>query len=256
MPCFYACFRIRGSSPSSCGSSPLNITSTPPPDTSSPGGKKVRTSFPQAGGSQGREQLQGKSFWAGKGMEPKRCSGHSPCTAVPEGQRAAAPEHQQPLTLTRPLGCVVFQQSCREQLSSSLSTLQKLSDTPCWWTLEVLALQHRLCPGNPSSVPVLLQHNPGQFRARPGTERLFLSQHRAPALLWDCLSSTQVPLPALSHLNTCPGCFQQSLNAYGSFIQSKNTTYPDPYALLQTYLTFSSQKWWLASKNCSNWNKQ
>ncbi|KAG9267126.1 aryl hydrocarbon receptor nuclear translocator-like 1b [Astyanax mexicanus] len=33
--------RIRGSSPSSCGSSPLNITnSTPPPDTSSPGGKK------------------------------------------------------------------------------------------------------------------------------------------------------------------------------------------------------------------------
>ncbi|MEQ2157932.1 hypothetical protein GOODEAATRI_006916 [Goodea atripinnis] len=32
--------RIRGSSPSSCGSSPLNITSTPPPDTCSPGGKK------------------------------------------------------------------------------------------------------------------------------------------------------------------------------------------------------------------------
>ncbi|KAK6472599.1 aryl hydrocarbon receptor nuclear translocator-like protein 1 isoform X1 [Huso huso] len=33
--------RIRGSSPSSCGSSPLNFTSTPPPDTSSPGGKKI-----------------------------------------------------------------------------------------------------------------------------------------------------------------------------------------------------------------------
>ncbi|XP_025960192.1 basic helix-loop-helix ARNT-like protein 1 isoform X3 [Dromaius novaehollandiae] len=33
--------RIRGSSPSSCSSSPLNITSTPPPDTSSPGGKKI-----------------------------------------------------------------------------------------------------------------------------------------------------------------------------------------------------------------------
>uniref|UniRef100_A0A2D4HQC7 Uncharacterized protein n=1 Tax=Micrurus lemniscatus lemniscatus TaxID=129467 RepID=A0A2D4HQC7_MICLE len=33
--------RIRGSSPSSCGSSPLNMTSTPPPDTSSPGGKKI-----------------------------------------------------------------------------------------------------------------------------------------------------------------------------------------------------------------------
>ncbi|XP_051884951.1 aryl hydrocarbon receptor nuclear translocator-like protein 1 isoform X4 [Pristis pectinata] len=33
--------RIRGSSPSSCSSSPLNVTSTPPPDTASPVGKKV-----------------------------------------------------------------------------------------------------------------------------------------------------------------------------------------------------------------------
>ncbi|XP_060033128.1 basic helix-loop-helix ARNT-like protein 1 isoform X17 [Erinaceus europaeus] len=33
--------RIRGSSPSSCGSSPLNITNTPPPDASSPGTKKI-----------------------------------------------------------------------------------------------------------------------------------------------------------------------------------------------------------------------
>lgn len=34
--------RIRGSSPSSCVSSPLNISnSTPPPDTSSPGDRKV-----------------------------------------------------------------------------------------------------------------------------------------------------------------------------------------------------------------------
>ncbi|XP_059832172.1 basic helix-loop-helix ARNT-like protein 1 isoform X1 [Hypanus sabinus] len=33
--------RIRGSSPSSCSSSPLNVTSTPPPDTVSPVGKKI-----------------------------------------------------------------------------------------------------------------------------------------------------------------------------------------------------------------------
>uniref|UniRef100_A0A4W5MGW3 Basic helix-loop-helix ARNT like 1b n=1 Tax=Hucho hucho TaxID=62062 RepID=A0A4W5MGW3_9TELE len=36
--------RIRGSSPSSCGSSPHNFTSTPPPDMSSPGGKKIQNS--------------------------------------------------------------------------------------------------------------------------------------------------------------------------------------------------------------------
>lgn len=40
--CFLYSSRIRGSSPSSCGSSPHNFTSTPPPDMSSPGGKKVR----------------------------------------------------------------------------------------------------------------------------------------------------------------------------------------------------------------------
>ncbi|XP_056596145.1 basic helix-loop-helix ARNT like 1a [Triplophysa dalaica] len=34
--------RIRGSSPSSCSSSPLNITTTPPPDTCSPGSKKIQ----------------------------------------------------------------------------------------------------------------------------------------------------------------------------------------------------------------------
>uniref|UniRef100_A0A8C7Z464 Basic helix-loop-helix ARNT like 1a n=1 Tax=Oryzias sinensis TaxID=183150 RepID=A0A8C7Z464_9TELE len=34
--------KIRGSSPSSCGSSPLNKTSTPPPDSCSPGGKKIQ----------------------------------------------------------------------------------------------------------------------------------------------------------------------------------------------------------------------
>ncbi|XP_072574372.1 basic helix-loop-helix ARNT like 1b isoform X1 [Paramormyrops kingsleyae] len=53
--------RIRGSSPSSCGSSPLNFTPTSPPDSSSPGGKKIQNGeipdIPAAGLVQGPDSI-------------------------------------------------------------------------------------------------------------------------------------------------------------------------------------------------------
>uniref|UniRef100_A0A671LCT6 Aryl hydrocarbon receptor nuclear translocator-like protein 1 n=1 Tax=Sinocyclocheilus anshuiensis TaxID=1608454 RepID=A0A671LCT6_9TELE len=54
--------RIRGSSPSSCGSSPLNISnSKPPPDTSSPGSRKISNGgspdIPSAGMVSGQDSI-------------------------------------------------------------------------------------------------------------------------------------------------------------------------------------------------------
>lgn len=47
----------------------------------------------------------------------------------------------------------------------------------------------------------------------------------------DCLSSTQVPLPALSHLNSCPGCFQQSQSKAGKWSWLKSTLWVPRQAL-------------------------